>query len=365
MIEKFKWDEALRKVYSWMGDSQSKDTLLHRLNYLVSGDGIWMSSLAEKYNKNMLDGWNAVDIRNEIKKLGEEREIILYGAGQDGKEFLRRNNLNWNGWNLEIKCFVDKDIRKQESGWMGYPVISPELLLSNHRDAIVIITAIKYQTEILGRLIVGGFNKKQILYGMRYGMRYDEGQYFCEDFLKYEEKEVFIDAGAYSLETTAFFKNICPSLVKSYAFEPDQNAYLRCVERAKKEKMNWVELFPFGTWSSTKNLSFQNGNIGDSRVAVGSAGTGNTVIEVRAIDDMISEKVTFIKMDVETAELESLKGAKKTIQKYHPKLAICVYHKPQDIIEIPLYIKEIVPEYKLYMRHYSTHATETVLYAVV
>ena len=70
-------------------------------------------------------------------------------------------------------------------------------------------------------------------------------------------------------------------------------------------------------------------------------------------------------MDIEGAELESLQGARKTIRRDRPKLAVCIYHKPEDMIEIPLYIKELVPEYKLYIRHHSNSGTETVLYAVM
>lgn len=85
------------------------------------------------------------------------------------------------------------------------------------------------------------------------------------------------------------------------------------------------------------------------------------------IDEAIhpGDKVTFIKMDVEGSELESLKGAKNTILRDKPKLAICIYHKPEDMVTIPLYIKELVPEYKLYVRHHSNSWAETVLYAVL
>ena len=68
---------------------------------------------------------------------------------------------------------------------------------------------------------------------------------------------------------------------------------------------------------------------------------------------------------IEGAELEALKGAKETIQRDKPKLAVCIYHRPEDMVEIPLYIKQLVPDYKLYIRHHSNTAGETVLYAVM
>ena len=82
------------------------------------------------------------------------------------------------------------------------------------------------------------------------------------------------------------------------------------------------------------------------------------------MDNCILDEVTYIKLDIEGAELEALKGAKKIIQKYKPRLAVCIYHKKEDLIEIPQYLKELVPEYKFYVRHYSNTTWETVLYAV-
>lgn len=69
-------------------------------------------------------------------------------------------------------------------------------------------------------------------------------------------------------------------------------------------------------------------------------------------------------MDIEGAELKALEGATECISKYSPQLAISVYHKPEDIIEIPMFIKSLNPKYRFWLRHYSLSWFDTVLYAV-
>lgn len=92
---------------------------------------------------------------------------------------------------------------------------------------------------------------------------------------------------------------------------------------------------------------------------------GDTAIQVTSIDRSLKGKeVTFIKMDIEGSEMEALIGSGDTIKRYKPKLAICVYHRPGDIVDIPQKILELCPGYRLYLRHYSYVDTETVLYAV-
>ena len=70
-------------------------------------------------------------------------------------------------------------------------------------------------------------------------------------------------------------------------------------------------------------------------------------------------------MDIEGAELPSLKGAENTIRHYKPKLAISVYHKYDDLFTIPKYIKSLNNEYKFYLRaHYKPYFNDLVLYAI-
>lgn len=69
-------------------------------------------------------------------------------------------------------------------------------------------------------------------------------------------------------------------------------------------------------------------------------------------------------MDIEGSELKALEGAKGAIQKHHPILAICVYHRKEDLLTIPQYIKSLYGGYRLYLRAHSRYALELVLYAV-
>ena len=129
----------------------------------------------------------------------------------------------------------------------------------------------------------------------------------------------------------------------------------------KEEQLLNVVVHESALWSKREDLCFLENGAG-SRVEK----SGALTIKGVSLDNIIkNEKVTFIKMDVEGSELAALKGAKNTIIKYHPKLAICIYHKPEDILEIPAYILELVPEYKFYIRHYTSCMWETVLYAEV
>ena len=95
------------------------------------------------------------------------------------------------------------------------------------------------------------------------------------------------------------------------------------------------------------------------------ADDGDTVIYTDTIDAVVgNQKVTYIKMDVEGAELNSLIGAKEIIKREHPKLAISIYHSDDDMINIIEYIRQNYPFYKLYVRHYTYFYADTVLYAI-
>lgn len=347
--------EKLRQVYDWLEDGESKDIYLNRLNFLISGDYKYLRYVIAKYVPN-LAALNDKAIPELLEKLPPDKDIILYGAGEDAKA-----NLHYFLKDLRFKGFCDKDLYKQEHGFEGFKVISPEDLLKDEGCSIVISTH-RGLAEIKDYLQAHGVMENRIYEMTPYMFCAEQGQYFNPDFMSFGE-EVFVDAGSNELETVIELKKYCKSIKKAYAFEPDPDNYRKCEENKRLFPDETVKIFPYGTWSERKELFFDSTADGSSHVEE----TGGISINVVPIDEIVvpTEKVTFIKMDVEGSELESLKGACKTIQKDKPKLAICIYHKAEDMLSIPLYIKSLVPEYRLYVRHHSNGAGETVLYAIL
>ena len=92
---------------------------------------------------------------------------------------------------------------------------------------------------------------------------------------------------------------------------------------------------------------------------------GGSEVQCVSLDAvMAGAPATYIKMDIEGAEPQALRGARNIIQNQKPKLAICIYHDFRHLWEVPLYIKSLAPEYKIYLRHHTNLEYETVCYAV-
>ena len=85
---------------------------------------------------------------------------------------------------------------------------------------------------------------------------------------------------------------------------------------------------------------------------------------IDTIDNIVKDKLDFLKLDIEGAEQDAIDGAKNTIKRYTPILAICIYHKAEDWYKIPQKILEINSNYKIYIRHYMEGIYETVMYFI-
>lgn len=186
------------------------------------------------------------------------------------------------------------------------------------------------------------------------------------------EKETYIDAGAYvgdSLEK--YISCHFDYFNKIYAFEPWKAQYNALRKRVRRLRSEWAlgakRIIPINAALSNRSgyvsILASDANSGkyiDNRIV--SQKRNSNDIKVYALDEYLDEPIHFIKADVEGEELSLLKGASRLIKKYKPLLAISIYHRPQDLFEIPEYIKELVPEYKMSVRHYTATYLDTVLY---
>lgn len=195
---------------------------------------------------------------------------------------------------------------------------------------------------------------------------YSEEQYFDKEIVNLTDHESFIDCGAWDGDTIIDFMGRVNSFDKIYCFEPDEStfkkleSYVKCNDLNKK-----IVLFEKAVWHKSEILKFNA--IGGTQSTVCNSQNSTYVIEVEAValDDCSFDNVTHIKMDIEGSEYEALVGAKNTIKCFKPLLTICAYHKYQDLVSIPRFIKQIEPSYKFFLRQHKPYGSELVLDAVI
>ena len=249
--------------------------------------------------------------------------------------------------------------------WMNYSYKLKKNIVSENLDhkkieiaksCLCDVTSKKLLDEIVSKRRKGERDYTDLIYR-------GESEYFIDELWKPFPDGVFIDGGAYNgdtIEEIAFWtKN---KFKKIYSFEPQ-----RSLAEYIKEKVLWryedrVIFQNKGLWSSAVTLYFEDG---DNNVSGRISENATSKISTCCIDEVVDEKVSFIKMDIEGAEVEALKGAQVTIKRDKPYMAICIYHRQTDLWEIPILVHEIVPEYKLYIKHCGASKNGTILYAKI
>lgn len=193
-------------------------------------------------------------------------------------------------------------------------------------------------------------------------------QYFPPDIITLGDSEVFYDCGAYIGDSLGAFKRHTRGRFRrAVCFEPGAEAGETLLRDFAEEAADGsVVLIPKAVSDREETLGFRNQTSGSRLLDTGSAGTDSRQVETARIDTVAQNEsnVSYIKMDVEGSELAALRGAEQTIRRFRPKLAICVYHKVEDLVEIPRYIDSLQLRYRYYLRHHSGDLCETVFYAI-
>lgn len=345
-------------------------------------------------------------------------QVILFGAKNMGMmyvDFCKQNS-------IEVLAFCDNDKAKQGGKLKGISVISPDQLKKIYSQGIPIIITSVHEEEIKSQLTGLGFknvwsfryfaifypnrfknphwinsidyilnNKNKILEVvallkddqslktylnvLKYRLFLNRNflkevlapldlEYFDKNIVNLTDNEVFIDGGAFTGDTMiGFIKATHKSFKNIIAFEPDAKNYKELEKTRISLHNRKISVHKLGLGEKTGIVSFSSDGTAASMIEKG----GITNIKLIDLDSFLEkEKIipSIIKLDIEGAEKEALIGAKQIIKNYRPKLAICIYHKPSHLWELPLLINKFNKNYKFYIRHYTDVIYDSVCYAV-
>lgn len=326
-------DDLSREIY----DCKVLNTLTYDYKYITS------------ITKDKIDVFE--ELKRQLEQYKNKCDIVIDGAGYYGK------SIKATMTDVEWTCVCDRTVSDTE--WWNIPYMSRADAVKRYPDALYVVSSMLYGLAIEKELKQLGV--KNIINFGRYISKYGEvnpKQYY--DVFKFSNDEVIVDAGCFDCQSTMqYFKYGNERYKKIYSFEPEPEQYIKCKNIIEQEHYSNWEIFNYGACDSNGKLYF-NSNSSCSKIS----NEGDIAVDVIKLDDFFKthEEPTFIKMDIEGAELAALRGCADTIREYKPKLAICVYHKPEDIFEIPEYILSLNPDYKMWLRHYTNLINETVLY---
>ena len=347
----------------------------------------------------------------ELKARLSEKVVVLFGAAWIGDFFYHR--LISSG--VSIECFVDNYATGVTPA--GYsPIIDASELKEKYPNATVIISCDKARDIIYSQLLELGYVPEQIIkyprqlcatmdikefwqyldgYEEAYNFFNDETskkviidrircylfgenmqksdcpQYFEKDIIHLAVDEIFVDGGFFTGDTSEeFIRQTNNKYTRIYGFEPDKYV----IDKIKSDIRNSsrIEVISEGLYREKSELRFASTG-GTSQASGGNIvtedGKNVSIVPVTSLDELFSGKSideypTYIKLDIEGAERDALLGMRNVIRRSKPKLAICAYHKPEDIYDLYRLICEFRNDYQFYLRHYANYFWETVLYAV-
>lgn len=331
------------------------------------------------------------------------KQAILFGAGGRGYsalQFLRSKG-------VEVLFFVDNGQDKHGTELHGLPVKSPEAI--QETPGVPVVIASHFYSEIMNQLDAMGvadyyFNFRaanstlyrhdliernmarinEVFEGLadeasrrsyasiiKMFHQGDEGYtrpcgypIYAHPLVLPRPGDVIADVGAFDGDTAFDFDKHCGHDCTIYCFEPSANNYDALLKNIYENGMD-QRMIPIkmGLWDSMQTLSFQQDHESPTASKVGEGDSSIFGIELDRLAERQGLHFDFIKMDIEGAEPNALRGAAETLKRDRPDLQICLYHSPDHLWEIPLYVKSLVPEYTMYIGQHDVGRSNTVLYA--
>lgn len=349
----------------------------------------------------------------EVQRLLQEEDVYIWGTGQMGQwaahlvhdmggrvaAFIDNSAARWGATSEGILCISPDQLREKENplvfigvGMSGAAVAAqladmnvrrvldmPDFYLNTLFEDIRSAPAAELaaRVAVCFDILADDASRDVLLAKLRGFLDFEPGfarqnyygdichsdQYFQNNLIRFTENSVLVDCGAYTGDTMQDFLRRGLPFRKYIAYELNRRNYEKLQNNMNDAREGETgELIAYNCGVGERNEQIYYDDV-VSASSVSSTGIPGEI--VRMSDHLRDEAVSFIKMDIEGAEMGALRGAEELIRRRRPDLAICVYHSISDLYEIPLYIHSIVPEYQLYLRHHTPVFCETVCYAVI
>lgn len=177
---------------------------------------------------------------------------------------------------------------------------------------------------------------------------FDESE--LDGLLQADKYESYADLGAYNGDTIKKYTALCPNLRLIYGFEPDTRNFRKLSQYCEQITDIEFKLYNSPACECDKAIEFSSSGNRNSTASVGGSYQHKAItLEGKALDS-VAERIDFIKYDVEGLEYEALMGSKRIIKEYCPDLLVSMYHKSEDLYELPILVKMLNSNYKLFLR---------------
>jgi len=345
-----------------------------------------------------------MDLWDNLKET--DSNIVLYGMGNGADKIIKvleKNNIEYKG------VFASDGFQKTGKTFHGFPILKLSDLEEQFDDLTILMCFGSARSEVIENvnkiktkhkffapdvpvygdvlfdnrfynenkeshdkiynLLADDISKKTFENTVKYKLSGNVDYLFsCEtpidetykSILKLTDNETYLDLGAYTGDTVKEFLSFVSSYNKILAVEPDKKTFVKL--RKNTNELENIVLFNNVISDKCGEFPFaMNGSRGSN-----SGKDYNTTAEFITVDEIAkNEKITYIKADVEGAELQFINGAERTIKELKPKMQIACYHRSEDLISIPNAVLSIRNDYKVYMRHFSSlPAWDTVYYFI-
>jgi FkbM family methyltransferase len=217
-------------------------------------------------------------------------------------------------------------------------------------------------------------SRREYVAQVRYRLTFAEGlptclppaeTYFPEELVIPTADEIFVDCGAYDGDSVReFLRRRGDAFGRIIALEPDPKNIARLYESLSNRPesvRSRVEAIPLAAGARRGKARFDaSGTVGSSIET-----SGGIEVDVATLDETLNgRRASYIKMDIEGSEPDAIAGATRILGDDAPVLAICLYHRQEDLWQIPLQILAANPRYSLFLRRYSDDCWEEVVYAI-